>query len=439
MQQVDVEQTFGQMTRRTQGLLAVRAVVRVFIELLKNGEHPFAIVEEDLPLHNEHVAEAGFVAVEERLCVLLVVGIHAAQDLVATLQIIVMQQGSGFPQRAWSAVLIDDFFEIAEWRGDDVILLHHAGDVFVIQAILLCRGGIDVVVHDFAVGIFLMRSVREVEVTAVMAETVVVGVDVFPSPILRGQFAVTWVEIGDILAFIIVECPGEAIVLRSDLHRLHDGAVEGVNVFVSGDEDADVLFIVFVDSFRCFDSFVEIMHVDGCELLHLMETSDIRSFRILRQLAIVCDIEPCLQLGDAGSEVFFDDSVIGIIAHETVQFTSRDGRTEHSLHLLGGFRLFLFRNPDLPIIGKDFGCLALEALCAITKHVGMLCIGKFVGCIEIRLEMAAITGILRCIDHISATDPAAIVIHVSTTFLEGMVAIGECRNHEALVAVLRTA
>ena len=28
-------------------------------------------------------------------------------------------------------------------------------------------------------------------------------------------------------------------------------------------EDADVLFIVFVDSFRCFDSFVEIMHVDG--------------------------------------------------------------------------------------------------------------------------------------------------------------------------------
>ena len=426
MQQVDVEQTFGQMTRRTQGLLAVRAVVGVFIELLKNGEHPFAIVEEDLLLHDEHVAEAGFVAVEERLCILLVVGIHAAQDLVATLQIIVMQQGSGFPQRAWSAVLIDDFFEIAEWRGDDVILLHHVGDVFVIQAILLCRGGIDVVVHDFAVGIFLMRSVREVEVTAVMAETVVVGVDVFPSPILRGQFAVTWVEIGDILAFIIVECPGEAIVLRSDLHRLHDGAVEGVNVFVSGDEDADALFIVFVDSFRCFDSFVEIMHVDGCELLHLMETSDIRSFRILRQLAIVCDIEPCLQLGDAGSEVFFDDSVIGIIAHETVQFTSRDGRTEHSLHLLGGFRLFLFRNPDLPIIGKDFGCLALEALCAITKHVGMLCIGKFVGCIEIRLEMAAITGILRCIDHIGATDPAAIVIHVSTTFLEGMVAVGKC-------------
>ena len=186
MQQVDVEQTFGQMTRRTQGLLAVRAVVGVFIELLKNGEHPFAIVEEDLLLHNEHVAEAGFVAVEERLCVLLVVGIHAAQDLVATLQIIVMQQGSGFPQRAWSAVLIDDFFEITEWRGDDVILLHHFGNALVIQSILLCRIGINVIINDFTECVFFVWGLREIEVTTVMTESIVVCVNVLPRPILRG-------------------------------------------------------------------------------------------------------------------------------------------------------------------------------------------------------------------------------------------------------------
>ena len=186
MQQVDVEQTFGQMAWRTQGFLAVRAVVGVFVELFENGEHPFAIVEEDLPLHNEHVAEAGLVAVEERLCILLVVGVHAAQDLVATLQIIVMQQGSGFPQRAWSAVLIDDFFEIAEWRGDDVILLHHVGDALVIQSILLCRIGIDVVINDFTECVLLVRGLREVKVTTVMAESIVVCVNVLPCPILRG-------------------------------------------------------------------------------------------------------------------------------------------------------------------------------------------------------------------------------------------------------------
>lgn len=69
------------------------------------------------------------------------------------------------------------------------------GDVLVIQPVFLCRNGIDVVVHDFAVGIFLMRSVREVEVPTVMAEAVVVGLDALPSPVLRGQFAVARIEI----------------------------------------------------------------------------------------------------------------------------------------------------------------------------------------------------------------------------------------------------
>ena len=97
-----------------------------------------------------------------------------------------MQQGSGFPQRAWSAVLIDDFFEIAEWRGDDVILLHHVGDALVIQSILLCRIGIDVVINDFTECVFLVRGLREVKVTTVMAESIVVCVNVLPCPILRG-------------------------------------------------------------------------------------------------------------------------------------------------------------------------------------------------------------------------------------------------------------
>ena len=64
---------------------------------------------------------------------------------------------------------------------------------------------------------------------------------------------------------------------------------------------------------------------------------------------------------------------------------------------------------------------------------------EFVGCIEIRLEMAAIAGILRGIDHICAAYAATVVIHISAAFLEGMVAVSECRNHEALVAVLRSA
>ena len=97
-----------------------------------------------------------------------------------------MQQGSGFPQRAWSAVLIDDFFEIAEWRGDDVILLHHFGNALVIQSILLCRIGINVIINDFTECVFFVWGLREIEVTTVMTESIVVCVNVLPRPILRG-------------------------------------------------------------------------------------------------------------------------------------------------------------------------------------------------------------------------------------------------------------
>ena len=55
-----------------------------------------------------------------------------------------------------------------------------------------------------------------------MAEAVVVGLDFLPSPVLRGQFAVARIEIGDVFAFVVMERPREAIVFRTDLYRLHD-------------------------------------------------------------------------------------------------------------------------------------------------------------------------------------------------------------------------
>ena len=193
MQQVDVEQTFGQMTRRTQGLLAVRAVVGVFIELLKNGEHPFAIVEEDLLLHNEHVAEARLIAVEEILCVLLIVGIHIAQNLIAALQIVIMQQGSGLPQR--TSILVDDFIQIAKWSCDDIVLSDYAGDIIIVQTVFLRSLDTDIVIHDFSERVFLMHGFGKIEIAAIMAESVIIRVNVLPRPVLGGQFAVTWIAI----------------------------------------------------------------------------------------------------------------------------------------------------------------------------------------------------------------------------------------------------
>ena len=78
MHQIDVQQAFGKVPRSTQRFLAVGTIVGVLIELLKNREHPRAIVEEDLLLHNEHIAEACLVALEESIGILFVIRIHLA-------------------------------------------------------------------------------------------------------------------------------------------------------------------------------------------------------------------------------------------------------------------------------------------------------------------------------------------------------------------------
>ena len=88
--QIDVQQTFGKVPRSAQRLLAIRAVIGVPVEFLKNREHPRAIVEEDLLLHDEHVAEARLVTLEEGIGILLVVRIHLAQNSIAAKQIIIV-------------------------------------------------------------------------------------------------------------------------------------------------------------------------------------------------------------------------------------------------------------------------------------------------------------------------------------------------------------
>ena len=80
-----------------------------------------------------------------------------------------------------------------------------------------------------------MRSVREVEVTAVMAETVVVGVDVFPSPILRGQFAVTWVEMKQ-LASIHMHDLNERIEAAKTINEYNK---QHIRIFVTTHKNVD--------------------------------------------------------------------------------------------------------------------------------------------------------------------------------------------------------
>ena len=148
---------------------------------------------EDFFLHYEHVAERTLVAVQYGVCILPVVRVILAKDLiheaeVADSQVIV------------ACIMLDQRmipphgFNIVDGRGNDIPSDHLALDGFIIQAIPPCSGLVDEVVHDFAIVVGLVGYVAEIEVATVVTESVVIGIDVFPSPILRSELAIHGIE-----------------------------------------------------------------------------------------------------------------------------------------------------------------------------------------------------------------------------------------------------
>ena len=78
MHKVDVEQSLREMSRRANRFFTVCAEIGLLLKLLKNGEQPCAVILENLLTHDEHVAEAGLIAIQKRISILLVVGMHGA-------------------------------------------------------------------------------------------------------------------------------------------------------------------------------------------------------------------------------------------------------------------------------------------------------------------------------------------------------------------------
>ena len=105
------------------------------------------------------------------------------------------------------------------------------------RPIPLDAGGVDVIIHDLAVRVLFMLDTGEVEVTAVMAESVVIGVNILPSPTAwpGSQY------IGFLSAMFSPSsswnAPGTACS-SADLNRLEYITLRLVNLLVSGHEDA---------------------------------------------------------------------------------------------------------------------------------------------------------------------------------------------------------
>ena len=218
---------------------AVLGKVAPFFVLFKDAEQPFAVVEEDFLLHDEHIAEIAMPAIQ-----VFVGGIHHVR--VFFLEYL---QRAGKVFRAMLGrfvVLFPDggfVYELALLGQDEVVLLYHFPHTLFGQA-------------DFLQGFLVVRfegNISEVvrwellfcegKIATVMEQAVIVGVQVLPGPVLRSKLAVAGVFLRDIVAFVVVEHPLEACGGQRGAYLYGANEVvfrQGDVVPVAGHNDFDV-------------------------------------------------------------------------------------------------------------------------------------------------------------------------------------------------------
>ena len=179
-------------------------------------------------------------------------------------------------------MLVNNLREITEWSGDDVVLANYSLNVCIVKSILFRGFGVDVIIHDLAIWVLFVGSVGEIKISAIMAETVVIGVDVLPCPVLCSEFAIAWIEVGNVLSVIVMERPGETVaaLAQTYLYRLNDSAIEGVDVLMRGDEQTNALLVVLLERFRIASLFSELGHMMGGDLFHFVESDRIFGYLI---------------------------------------------------------------------------------------------------------------------------------------------------------------
>ena len=169
-----------------------------------------------------------------------------AQNVIHVAQILQSQMLIGVPMLLKIRESADSS-NVVQRCGDDVPAVHCARDCIVVDTVFGERVAVDIRVDDFAVIVFLMWGVGEIEIPAVMAEAIIVGVCVLPSPVLRGQLAITRVFHGDVLAFVIMQRVRETGrgLRRTHLHRKNAFPFGECGLLVCRHEDLDVRMMLF--------------------------------------------------------------------------------------------------------------------------------------------------------------------------------------------------
>lgn len=158
------------MSHRTGGLHIHFAEISGGCEFVEQREQPFVVFEEDFLPHDEHIAERRGTPTEHGVGIHFVIGMTCAQNVIHVAQILQSQMPIGVPMLLEIRESADSS-NVVQRRGDDVPAVHCARDRIVVDTVFGERVVVDIRVDDFAVIVFLMRGVGEIEIPAVMGRS----------------------------------------------------------------------------------------------------------------------------------------------------------------------------------------------------------------------------------------------------------------------------
>ncbi len=152
-----------------------------------------------------------------------------------------------------TSILVDDFIQIAKWSCDDIVLSDYAGELSSSKPYSFAVLTLDIVIHDFSERVFLMHGSGKIEIAAIMARIRNNPLECSSTP------SIGWcicAERGLRFENILLRHHGtptgnDSAISARNLHRLHDGIVEGADVLVCSDENTDTLIGIFLPIAHC--------------------------------------------------------------------------------------------------------------------------------------------------------------------------------------------
>lgn len=126
-------------------------------------------------------------------------------DIQYGMKILAMQERSSLVLIDNTAITTSQMAEVLSFGSDDIVLRNQLFDMRFVNTEFLANTIFQIGANDIAECIFFILLVREVEVAAIVAETVVIGIEIFPCLVLCSQFTIAFIQRGNVFSLVVMK------------------------------------------------------------------------------------------------------------------------------------------------------------------------------------------------------------------------------------------